>query len=144
MQMTPVFLIGLAIMLVCAANFSPSRIPRTGSLHIKVWQKIFGIVGFILTLLIVLNPELLALGLLGDAALFDILVLALSVQVQVVVFRAWGCIHQVFSKTISFLHPSFQRDLLTLAYTLNCLRDFARKTRKATYRILRGPHTMAC
>jgi hypothetical protein len=64
------------------------------------------------------------MALCGDAALFDILVLALSVQVQVVVFQAWGCIHQVFSKTISFLHPSFQRDLLTLAYTLNCLRDF--------------------
>jgi hypothetical protein len=39
-------------------------------------------------MLIILNPEFLALGLLGDTAFFDMFVLALSLQMHMVVARA--------------------------------------------------------
>jgi hypothetical protein len=45
-------------------------------------QKIFGVVAFLLVLLILLNPEFLALGFLGDTAFFDMLVLAIGLQLH--------------------------------------------------------------
>ena len=52
-------------------------------------QKIFGVVAFFLTLVILLNPEFLALDFLADTAFFDMLVLALSLQMHTYVIRAF-------------------------------------------------------
>jgi hypothetical protein len=48
----------------------PNRIKPAWSQQLKGWQKLFGLVGVILAVLIIINPELLALGLLGDTAFF--------------------------------------------------------------------------
>jgi hypothetical protein len=60
----------------------------TWSQHLKGWQKVFGLIAFIGVLLIIVNPELFALGILGDTAFFDMLVLALALQMHLVVARA--------------------------------------------------------
>ena len=80
MQTTILILLGLAI-IACASTRSKGVAPPR-SQHLKGWQKLFGTVAVILALLILLNPELLALGLLGDTALFDVLVLTLSLQMH--------------------------------------------------------------
>lgn len=56
--------------------------------HLQGWRGIFVLAAFLAALVIIMNPELLALGLLGDAAFFDALVLALSFQFQGLVFNA--------------------------------------------------------
>src|SRR5262245_18231647 len=55
--------------------------------HLEGWRKVLGVLAIVMTLLIVLNPEFLALGIIGDAAFFDVLVLAISLQLQVYVVR---------------------------------------------------------
>lgn len=48
--------------------------------HLTGWQKLFGFVAVILAVVAILNPEFLVLGLAGDAAFFDVLVLGLTLQ----------------------------------------------------------------
>ena len=71
--------------------FASKRAARQGRLkwfrQLNGSQKIFGVVAFVLVLLILLNPEFLALGFLGDTALFDMLVLAISLQLHTYVAR---------------------------------------------------------
>ena len=80
-------LLGLAML-----AFASKRAARQGKLkwfrQLNGSQKIFGVVAFVLVLLILLNPEFLALGILGDTALFDMLVLAISLQLHTQVIRA--------------------------------------------------------
>jgi uncharacterized membrane protein YkgB len=87
MQVTPIILLGLAIV---AYSFTraPDRIKPEWSRRFQGWHKLFSVVAVILAVLIIINPEFLALGLLGDAAFFDILVLLLSLQLQMVGTRA--------------------------------------------------------
>lgn len=58
-----------------------------------------------MTLLIVLNPEFLALGLVGDTALFDALVLFLGLQLQNTVARYWRAIATWTPRVIRLLVP---------------------------------------
>ena len=84
MKRTTIILFGLA-MFVFASTRSSNKTRTTWFQQLRGWQKALGIVAAILTLLIVLNPEFLAVGLLGDAAFFDMMVLALSLQMHVFV-----------------------------------------------------------
>jgi hypothetical protein len=115
--MTPIILIGLAI-LACALARAPKRIKPAWSQHLPGWQKIFGVVAFLLAVLMIINPELLALGLLGDTAFFDALVLLLSLQLHSVTVRAWCCVRAVFSKAMRFMlwRLSVSCSLLILAF----------------------------
>jgi hypothetical protein len=79
----------MAIILAIAFNQGRGRTKRDWSQHLKGWQKVFGLVAFFAVLLIIINPEFIALGLLGDTAFFDMLVLALALQMHLVVVRAW-------------------------------------------------------
>lgn len=81
MQTTPVILIGIAI-IAYAFPPAPGRQQPAWFQHLIGWQKLFGAVAVVLTLLIILNPEFLALGLLGDTAFFDMLVLAMGLQMH--------------------------------------------------------------
>ena len=83
-----IILLGLLV-LAYSTTRSPDKRKLTRFQHLKGWQRTFGVVAVLLTLLIVLNPEFLALGLLGDTAFFDLLVLALSSQMHVFVTRAF-------------------------------------------------------
>jgi hypothetical protein len=82
------------------------------------WQKIFGVVAVVLAVLMIINPELLALGLLGDTAFFDLLVLFLSLQLQSVAVRAWCFVREVFSRTMRFMlwRLSLSCSLMILAF----------------------------
>ena len=88
MHATLIVLFGLAI-IAHAFTPMPKRVKPAWSLHLKGWQKLFGVIAVVMALLIVLNPEFLALGILGDTAFFDMLVLALSLQMHQFVIRAW-------------------------------------------------------
>jgi uncharacterized membrane protein YkgB len=80
----------LSFALAAAALFRRSkRTQRPWFQHLQGWQKLCGVIAIVLALLILLNPEFLALGILGDTAFFDLLVLALSVQMLTSVRWAW-------------------------------------------------------
>ena len=86
MKNTTIILMGLAM--VAGASLRARREGKSKWFpHLSGSQKIFGLVAFALALLILLNPELLALGFLGDTAFFDVLVLALSLQMHTYVMR---------------------------------------------------------
>jgi hypothetical protein len=88
MHTTFLLLLGLGI-IAYAATRKPRKNGHTWFQHLKGSQKVFGLVAVVLTILIILNPELAALGLFGDAAFFDMLVVALSLQMHTYAIR--GC-----------------------------------------------------
>src|SRR5436190_4044037 len=102
MQKVTFILLGLA-MLAYASTRSPAKINLSRFQHLKGWQKVFGVLALFLAVLIILNPEFLALGLMGDTAFFDMLVLALSLQLHVFVTRAYHRCVEVLSKGVRWL-----------------------------------------
>jgi hypothetical protein len=58
--------------------------------QLRWWQKLVGVVALMCVVLIAVNPEFWALGLLGDTAFFDLFVLLLSIQLQMALGWAWG------------------------------------------------------
>ena len=99
MKRVSIILLGLAI-LAYASTRSPGKTKSSRFLHLKGWQKIFGILAIILTLLIILSPEFLALGLIGDTAFFDLMVLALSLQMHLFATRSFRSFVDVASKGV--------------------------------------------
>ncbi len=97
MRMMPTILVGLAI-LAYAFTRVPDRSKPARSQRLKWLQKLAGVVAVILAVLIVINPEFLALGLLGDAAFFDLFVLLISLQLQTAGTRAWSRVVALLSR----------------------------------------------
>ncbi|CAN5877151.1 hypothetical protein BH11VER1_BH11VER1_20220 [soil metagenome] len=89
MQTQLIILLGMVIILVIAFNQGPARAKRQWWQHLKGSQKLLGLAAFVGVLLIMMNPELVALGLLGDAAFFDMLVLVLTLQMHERVVWVW-------------------------------------------------------
>src|SRR4030095_16895493 len=102
-MLTTSMLVLVLAVLVCASTRRSGRTKSTWFQQLKGWQKLFGGVAVVLTTLILLNPELLALGLLGDEALFDMLVLALSLQLHMFVVRAWRSLAARFRCSLRWL-----------------------------------------
>src|SRR6187549_1345957 len=99
-----IILIGFVV-LVCvfiqsAQRAKPARFP-----HLQGWQKLFGILAFIIVVLVVINPEFLALGLVGDTAFFDAFVLLLSLQFQSIATRAWHFVRTAFKSMMRVMVP---------------------------------------
>jgi hypothetical protein len=112
MQAATIILFGLAIL-----AFVFFRTPEKCK---SAWQNLLGVVAFILALLIIMNPEFLALGLLGDAAFFDVLVLLLSLQLQTFAVRASRCVRSVFSSTTGWLRiPSPRMSYVLVISTIS-------------------------
>ena len=101
MQMTPIIIFGLTLF-ACALTLEPDKHKPAWPQRLNAWQILIGIVAIIMAILIVMNPEFYALGILGDSAFFDLLVLAISCQLQVLGFRVWDYIASGFSKTMRF------------------------------------------
>ena len=59
-----IILLGMA-MLLCASTRPAGKSRPSRFQHLKGWEKLFGILAVVMTLLIILNPEFLALGLVG-------------------------------------------------------------------------------
>jgi hypothetical protein len=87
MQPTTVILLAL-MMLAYARTRSLGKTRHAWLQQFGGWQRVFGTVAVIMALIIVLNPEFYALGLLGDAAFFDMLALALALQMHVYIGQA--------------------------------------------------------
>src|SRR4051812_35468156 len=81
------FLLGLAI-LGCAFVRARDKSNSAGPPGSRWWQKLLGVIAIVLTVLIVINPEFLAIGLLGDAAFFDLLVLLIGLRLQMLTTQA--------------------------------------------------------
>lgn len=97
--MTPTTLIGLAIF-VFALSKVPGGFKSGGPSRLKWWQALAGLLAVAAAILIVLNPEFLALGILGDSVFFDLLVLCLSLQIQSLGARVWSWVATGFSRII--------------------------------------------
>ena len=95
------------MILVIAFNQNAPRAKPQWWQHLKGLQKLLGLVAFVGVLLIMINPEFLALGLLGDTAFFDMLVLALTLQMHLLVVRVWQrCVAMVTRGARSLGIPS--------------------------------------
>jgi hypothetical protein len=100
--MTPTAIFGLALF-IYALTRMPDKYKPTWTHHLNSWKALIGLVAVIAAILIVMNPEFYALGILGDSTFFDILVLAISLQLQGVLFRIWHHVVAGFSKTKQFI-----------------------------------------
>ena len=121
------------VILACAlkqasGKFKPAHFrPFTG------WQKLAGAVALIIALLIVLNPEFLALGLVGDTAFFDLLVLAITLQLQGLGTRAWRSVSAAFSGLVHWLlapRPTFATFLLIFAPVGNLVASIQKRANR--------------
>jgi uncharacterized membrane protein YkgB len=135
MQNGTIILLGLA-MLAYASTRSPGKTRLSRFRHLEGWQKLFGVLAIVMTLLIILNPEFLALGLIGDTAFFDMLVLALSLQLQGYAVRVWHSVRPVLSRSLRWsLTPSVGTSYL-LAVSALALGSVVSAIQKAVNRIL--------
>ena len=83
-----IIILALGMLFFANARSGAKARPRLSG-KFQGWQRIIGVLAVVAALLILLNPEFLALGLLGDTAFFDLLVLALSLQMHGFVRRVW-------------------------------------------------------
>ena len=97
--MTRDLLLGVAI-LACALRWASGRKNPGRLQHLEPWQKLVGVAAAIAALLIIITPELFALGLLGDTAFFDLLVLLISLQVQSAAVQARWRLAGLLSKAM--------------------------------------------
>jgi uncharacterized membrane protein YkgB len=125
MQMTHLIIFGLAFF-AYALTRAPEKYRPTWSHRLNSLQVLIGIVAIIMVILIVMNPEFYALGVLGDSAFFDLLVLAISCQLQVLGSRTWCHFIAGFSQIMRFVRWRLSVIcpvlLLTFAYTLSAIQ----------------------
>ncbi len=76
---------------------------RARSQHLKGSQKLFGVIAVVCGVLILLQPEFFALGLFGDTAFFDILVLALTLQMHSYALQAIHMFVTALSRCVRWL-----------------------------------------
>jgi hypothetical protein len=127
---------GLAILLLSLglAALAHRRLKRSNRQwfrNLKGWQKWLGL----LAILVILNPEFLALGLLGDSAFFDMLALALSVQMLVSVRLVWHKLSIGFIRGLRWLgipSPGFR---FLMAVTTVALAAALSPLQKVTHRL---------
>ena len=78
----------------------PDKFKISGSPSLRRWSPLFGVLALLAVIVILMNPEFFALGLFGDTAFFDFLVLAISCQMQGWVIRA---VHYAFNECAPIL-----------------------------------------
>jgi len=96
-------LILLSLGLGALALIRMRRTKRQWFRNLKGWQKLLGLLGLLLAVIVILNPELIALGLLGDSVFFDMLALALSVQMLVSIRWGWHKLSTGFARALRWL-----------------------------------------
>jgi hypothetical protein len=78
-----------AVLVVRAQNRMRTQSKSRWFSHLTGWQKLFGVVALAFALVVVINPEFIVLGLMGDTAFFDMLVFLLAVQGHALAARAY-------------------------------------------------------
>lgn len=91
MLITPAFVLALA-MLAYASTRILGPLKPAWSRRLGSWQAVIGVVATVAAILIVMNPEFYALGILGDSAFVDLLALAIGLQVRGLWERAEGAV----------------------------------------------------
>jgi len=103
--------IAILLSLALAAGLLFRRSSRAGRSWLPPlhgWQKWCGVIALLFALLILLNPEFLALDILGDTTFFDLLVLALSVQMLTYAHWAWYWLRKSIVRSVRWIGiPSF-------------------------------------
>ncbi|HVV72498.1 MAG TPA: hypothetical protein VHI52_13540 [Verrucomicrobiae bacterium] len=97
MQIMPLIVMGFVLVALA--------LRRARSQPLRGWQKVLGVIAFVFAVVMLLQPEFLALGLFGDTAFLDLLVLAMSLQMHMFVSRTlrWcirifgGCVPRVWT-----------------------------------------------
>jgi len=125
-------LVGLAYMVgTCSrVKTQPARFQ-----HLKGWQKLLGVLAIVMTLLIILNPEFLALGLVGDTAFFDLLVLAISLQLQGHVYRIWHSVRDALSRSLRWRYTPSLGLRCVLAGSVFAITGMVAVIQKVAHRI---------
>jgi hypothetical protein len=95
-QISPTIIFGLALF-VFALSFLPDKYRRTWIHRLTSWQMLIGLVAVIVASVIIATPEFYALGILGDSAFFDLLVLAISFQLRGIGSLVWRYVVLGFS-----------------------------------------------
>jgi hypothetical protein len=88
MQISPDILFGLALF-AFALGILPDKYRPVWIHRLTSWQLLIGLVALVVATLIVITPEFYALGILGDSAFFDILVLAITFQLRGIGSLVW-------------------------------------------------------
>src|ERR1039457_6101827 len=102
MQVSPTIIFGLALFVLVLA-FLPEKYRPTWIHRLTSWQVIIGLVAFVVATVIVMTPEFYALGILGDSAFFDLLVLAISFQLRGIGSWVWRYVTFGFTPIKRFL-----------------------------------------
>jgi hypothetical protein len=134
MHLTPAIVLGLAI-LACVFTRLPDKTKQAWSVRLNAWHALIGVIAVILAFLILLNPEFLALGLLGDTAFFDLLVLLIGLQLRTVGAQAWDCVSRAISRILSRIlcWPSLTYLLVLSIFTV--VGDVVSTAQKFVHRI---------
>ena len=134
--MTQTHLILIALAIVACACFRPqvSRRPAR-AVRFRGWQKVLSVVAFIAALLIAINPEFLALGLLGDAAFFDALVVLLTLQLHHGGIRVGSYLRAIFAKAMRYFVPSLRMNFWLALMIFAPLGELLAAVHKAVHRI---------
>jgi uncharacterized membrane protein YkgB len=130
-----ILLLGLFIVLTCGLTRAQGKVNPAWSQRFKGWQKLFGAIVVVLALLIILNPEFLALGLLGDTAFFDMLVVALSLQMHLFVTRLWHECVSALTRGMRWVRIPSPGMLYLLAVSALAMGSTVLALRKAAHRI---------
>ena len=131
MQMTPTIIFGLALF-----AFALTRLPdkyRPAWVHrFDSWQTLIGLVAVVAAIVIMMNPELYALGILGDSAFFDLLVLAIACQLHTISSRIVSHVVAGFYMVKRFMRF---RIFVTQTVMLFILADIVGTVQKIVHRI---------
>jgi|ERR1043166_941722 hypothetical protein len=132
MHITPAILLGLGLALgACVFTQLPDRTRQKWSECVNWWHALVGVIAVVLAFVILLNPEFLALGFLGDTAFFDLLVLLIGLQLRTVAAQAWRGIVWVFARILCW--PSLSYLLVLSMFTV--LADMFSTIQKFVHRI---------
>ncbi len=107
--------------------------PELSSTGGKKWQKLLRVAAVVLAIAILCNPELLAFGFLGDAALFDIFVLLLGVRLEIGIAQMWNRASGVLHGTMRMMAP--RMSYLLLLSAIMTVGEIAHSVQKVAHRV---------
>jgi hypothetical protein len=85
------------------------------------WQRLLGVVAFVAVVLMLINPEFLAFGFAMDAAFFDLLVLLITLQLQLIGSQTWSWIGIASAKLIRGVAAALIRSVLRTRFGCLCI-----------------------
>jgi hypothetical protein len=122
---TTILLLIVLLTILASAQRAAQPVRKISLFHqLKGSQRVFGMAAFMAAILIVLTPEFAALGLIGDAALFDALVVVLTVQLHTYFTQAWRGLGRVARQIALIAIPRNRMSHMYIALALEGPRTF--------------------